>query len=80
LSDAIPQQNAGLRSEPPISLPRPIGLMPVAIAAASPPLEPPAVRPRCHGLRQAVQRAVGMHRRPMSGMLVRASVSGCFIR
>ena len=43
LIEAIPQQKAGLRSDPPMSLPRPIGLMPEAIDAASPPDEPPAV-------------------------------------
>ena len=49
LIDAMPQQCAGLRSEPPMSLPRPSGLMPDAIADASPPLEPPAVRPGSTG-------------------------------
>jgi hypothetical protein len=43
LIEAIPQQWAGLRSEPPMSLPSPIGDIPEAIAEASPPLEPPAV-------------------------------------
>jgi len=47
----MPQALAGLRSEPPMSLPKPIGLMPLASAAASPPLEPPAVRPGCQGFR-----------------------------
>ncbi len=45
LIEAMPQQCAGLRSDPPMSLPRPSGLMPEAIADASPPLDPPAVRP-----------------------------------
>ena len=50
LIDAMPQAYAGLRSEPPMSLPSPIGLMPEAMAAASPPDEPPAVNPWRHGL------------------------------
>ena len=48
-NDATPQQNAGLRTEPPISLPSPRGLMPEAKAEASPPLEPPGVRSACQG-------------------------------
>ena len=51
LIDATPQQCAGLRRDPPRSLPRPNGVIPVASAAASPPLEPPAVRSGFHGLR-----------------------------
>ena len=51
LIDAMPQQCAGLRSEPPMSLPSPIGLIPDAIAAPSPPLDPPAVTFGFHGFR-----------------------------
>src|SRR5690606_19718409 len=36
------QKDAGLRSEPPVSLPSAIGNMPVASPAAAPPLLPPA--------------------------------------
>jgi len=45
-----PQQAAGMRSEPPPSAPAAIGTMPDAIAAAAPPLEPPGVWARFHGL------------------------------
>jgi hypothetical protein len=38
--------DAGLRSEPPMSLPSASATMPVASAAAAPPLEPPAERVR----------------------------------
>jgi hypothetical protein len=48
-----PQWAAGPRSEPPRSVPSAMGHMPVASAAADPPLEPPAVRARFHGLRVA---------------------------
>ena len=37
------QKLAGLRSEPPMSLPSAIGTMPHASATAAPPLEPPHV-------------------------------------
>src|SRR5262249_20300358 len=37
------QKLAGLRSEPPVSLPSAIGTMPQASATAAPPLEPPHV-------------------------------------
>ena len=46
-----PQAAAGMRSEPPPSLPWATGTIPAATAAAAPPLEPPAVRLRSHGLR-----------------------------
>ena len=46
----MPVKCAGTRMEPPPSLPTPPADMPAAIAAASPPLEPPGVRRRSHGL------------------------------
>jgi hypothetical protein len=46
----MPLKWAGTRIEPPPSLPTPPADMPAAIAAASPPLEPPGVRSRSHGL------------------------------
>src|ERR1700735_4101358 len=39
-----------MRIEPPPSLPTPPAEQPAAMAAASPPLEPPGVRKRSHGL------------------------------
>ncbi len=38
--------DAGLRSEPPMSLPSASGTIPLARAAAAPPLDPPAERVR----------------------------------
>src|SRR5579864_189512 len=49
-SPQMPQKCAGTRIEPPPSLPTPPVEQPAAIAAASPPLEPPALRARSHGL------------------------------
>src|SRR4051794_23803517 len=49
----IPQQEAGIRIDPPPSLPCAAGARPAATAAAAPPLEPPAVREVSQGLRQA---------------------------
>jgi len=46
----MPQQCAGTRIEPPMSLPMSSGASPAATAAAAPPLEPPGVRARSHGL------------------------------
>jgi len=46
----IPQKCAGTRMEPPPSLPTPPAEHPDAIAAASPPLEPPALRDKSQGL------------------------------
>ena len=48
LSAVMPQKCAGMRRLPPMSVPIPRGLMPDAIAAASPPELPPGERPsRC---------------------------------
>src|SRR5215470_12021535 len=51
LTPTRPQKAAGIRTEPPPSVPIPIGPSPAATAAAAPPLEPPGVRMRFHGLR-----------------------------
>lgn len=46
-----PQTLAGIRIEPPPSLPCAKGSNPAATAAAAPPLDPPAERERSHGVR-----------------------------
>ncbi len=46
-----PQHAAGIRTEPPPSLPCATGCIPAATADADPPLEPPAVCSRFHGFR-----------------------------
>src|SRR5712691_3425184 len=53
LSPKTPQHDAGMRIEPPPSLPCAAGASPAATAAAAPPLEPPDVSSTFHGLRQA---------------------------
>src|SRR3954464_15486719 len=45
-----PQQAAGMRMEPPASLPAALGTRPGATAAAAPPLEPPGTWARFQGL------------------------------
>ena len=50
-SPTTPQNEPGIRTDPPPSLPIPIGPSPAATAAAAPPLDPPAVRVPSHGLR-----------------------------
>ena len=52
------QNPAGLRSEPPRSLPSAIGTIPVASAAAAPPLLPPHVFVMSYGLRVAPNSAL----------------------
>ena len=49
-SPAIPQKCAGMRMEPPPSLATPPAEHNAAIAAASPPLDPPGVRVKSQGL------------------------------
>ena len=51
LRPTTPQQDAGMRIEPPASLPCAIGTMPAATAAALPPEEPPVISAGSHGLR-----------------------------
>ena len=49
-SVASPQHAAGYRSEPVVSPPCASEVMPDATAAAEPPLDPPGLRVRSHGL------------------------------
>ncbi len=49
LSAATPANRAGMRTDPPASLPRPRADMPVARATASPRLDPPGLKPRFQG-------------------------------
>ncbi len=71
LSPTRPQQAAGMRIEPPPSLPCAIGTIPAATAAAEPPEEPPGVRAWSQGLRVTpVWRGSVVGRIPNSGMLV----------
>src|SRR5262245_54346935 len=53
LKPTNPQQDAGMRIEPPPSLACPIGAIPAATAAAEPPLDPPTTRSCRQGLRVA---------------------------
>lgn len=70
--EAIPHALAGFRKEPPMSLPRPMADIPVARAAASPPLEPPTARLAFQGFRVSPCKAVSVwERRPKSGRFVR---------
>src|SRR6266478_9242402 len=50
LSPQMPLKWAGTRVDPPPSLPTPAAEHPEAMAAASPPLEPPALRDKSQGL------------------------------
>jgi hypothetical protein len=51
LSPTTPQNAAGWRIEPPVSVPSEPAASPAATAAAGPPDEPPGTRVRSHGLR-----------------------------
>ena len=52
------QKLAGLRSEPPMSLPSAIGSIPVASATAAPPLLPPQVLVRSYGIQRRSEHRV----------------------
>src|SRR6478672_6216623 len=70
------QNAAGLRSEPPVSLPVAIGDIPHASATAAPPLLPPHVLPRSYGLRVAPKTVLNVcDPAPNSGVLVLPSVT-----
>ena len=49
LKPVMPQHAAGIRIEPPVSVPSAPSASPAASAAAEPPLDPPAVRPGAAG-------------------------------
>ena len=51
LKPTTPLQAAGMRVEPPASVPTPIGQTPAASATAAPPDEPPLVRSAAQALR-----------------------------
>ncbi len=66
-----PQQEAGVRIEPPPSLAWAAGAMPAATAAAAPPEDPPGVRDRSQGLRQIPRNSDSVKgHRPNSGVFV----------
>jgi hypothetical protein len=66
-----PQQAAGIRTEPPPSLPCATGTSPAATAAAAPPEDPPGVRSRSQGLRVGPNmRASLTGKMPYSGSVV----------
>ncbi len=68
---STPLQAAGLRSEPPRSLPSAIGSIRQASATAAPPLEPPAERAVSQGLRVAPKTRLNVwDPAPHSGVLV----------
>src|SRR5258708_32877267 len=50
LSPVMPQYAAGMRMEPPVSVPMATGIIPAATAAPDPDDDPPVVRVRSHGL------------------------------
>ena len=67
----ILQNAAGLRNDPPMSLPSANGSMPQATAAAAPPLLPPAVLSRLYGLRVTPNNGLKVWEpAPNSGVLV----------
>src|SRR5258705_13615422 len=66
-----PQQEAGIRIDPPRSLPSANEIIPAATAAALPPDDPPAERSGFQGFRVAPKRAFSVTgRKPSSGVLV----------
>src|SRR6185437_2897091 len=70
-SPQIPQKCEGTRMDPPPSLPTPPAEHAAAIDAASPPLEPPAVRDRSQGLLVRPYRRLSVsHAIRNSGVLV----------
>src|SRR5262247_2617126 len=71
LSPKTPQNAAGLRMEPPPSVPTASGARPAATAAPAPPDDPPGVRSRFHGLRVRPKiRLSVMPTQPSVGVLV----------
>src|SRR6201999_128701 len=76
LSPTSPQHDAGMRMLPPPSEAFANGTIPAATAAAAPPLDPPGVRAKSHGLRVAPH-ATGcvVGRLPISELFVRPAMT-----
>ena len=67
----MPEKAAGMRTEPPPSVPSESGAMPSATAAALPPEEPPDVRVGSHGLPVTPVRGASVTPfQPSSGVVV----------
>src|SRR5690606_12357343 len=76
LSPTSPHAEAGMRIEPPPSLPCATGTMPAATAAAAPPLDPPAERDKSHGVRAGGAMSGSVYGgNPNSGVLVLPIIS-----
>ena len=76
LSPTTPQNAAGMRTEPPASVPVAMGTAPPATVAPDPALEPPELRVGSHGLRVTPVRGempVPFH--PNSGVVVRPTTT-----
>src|SRR5919197_244851 len=72
----MPQKLLGMRIEPPPWVPMANGPMRVATAAPAPPLEPPGVRSRCHGLREMPVTGLSVTPlKPNSGVVVLPSMT-----
>src|SRR5207253_5989493 len=71
LKPTMPQHAAGMRLDPPPSVPTPIGASPAATAAAAPPDDPPGVRDRSQGLAVRPNSGASVkHLWPNSGVVV----------
>ena len=67
----MPAKDAGMRIEPPPSVPMASGPRPAATAALAPPLEPPGVRSRFQGFRVTPKRRLWVAPiQPMVGVFV----------
>src|SRR5918994_645714 len=76
LNPKMPQNAAGMRTEPAPSLPCASGPSPAATAAAAPPLDPPGVFARFHGLNEGPNtRFPESPFQPSSGVLVFPSMT-----
>ena len=71
LNPYTPHQAAGIRMEPPASVPSAKGTNPSATAAALPPDEPPVLRDRSNGLHDGPNNGLShVPRIPITGLLV----------
>ena len=72
----MPVQYAGYRTDPAMSLPCAIGVMPAATDDDAPPLDPPGVRVRDHGLCVRPRSALSVSSRKLNaGVLVRPMIT-----
>src|SRR5690349_15254531 len=76
-SPETPQNDAGMRTDPPVSVPRVSVARPAGSAPPGPALDPPVVRDRSHGLRASPNRCISPEANSVVFSLPRQMAPAC---